>query len=159
MKKSVFVAGASGFIGIRVCNELLRKGYEVHAHGVFERRSPEPLIKKTVKAFIQGNLLDDKECSKLHKYLIRNSIDRIIFAAGAVNYHMDYATSRLYNVDIVKNFLEIAEKIHRKSKLKKLVFLGSVASRGFVLRGTSSPKLIDETSDLYRKGAFSILRC
>ncbi|MFH0976799.1 MAG: NAD-dependent epimerase/dehydratase family protein [Spirochaetota bacterium] len=152
MKKSVFVAGASGFIGIRVCNELIRKGYEVHAHGLVKPGAPEPLIKKSVKYFINGDLLNPKDCANVQKHLVKHSIDRIIYAAGSVNYKMDYQTSKLYNVDTVKNFLDIAEKIHAKKKLKKIVFLGSVASRGFLLPGKRSPKLIDETSDYYAKG-------
>jgi dihydroflavonol-4-reductase len=152
MKKSVFVAGASGFIGIRVCNELIRKGYEVHAHAFLKAGASEPFIKKSVMYFLNGDLLNPKDCTNVYKHLTKHSIDRIIYAAGAVNYHMDYQTSKLYNVDIVKNFLDIAEKVHSKNKLKKLVFLGSVASRGFVLPGARSPKLIDETSDFYTKG-------
>jgi dihydroflavonol-4-reductase len=152
MKKSVFVSGASGFIGIRVCNELVRKGYEVHAHAYLKAGAPEPLIKKSVKYFLNGDLLNPKDCTKVYNHLVKHSIGRIIFAAGAVNYHMDYPTSKRYNVDIVKNFLDIAEKAHLKNELKKLVFLGSVASRGFMIHGSHPPKLIDESSDYYAKG-------
>ncbi len=152
MAKSVFVAGASGFIGIRVCNELIRRGYEVHAHAYVKAGAPDPLIKKQVKYFLKGDLLNRKDCTKIYNHLLKNSIDRIIFSAGAVNYHMDYATSKRYNVDIVENFLEIAERMHSKLKLKKLVFLGSVASRGFISPGSGAPKLIDELSDHYAKG-------
>jgi dihydroflavonol-4-reductase len=152
MGKSVFVAGSSGFIGIRVCNELIRKGYEVHAHAYVKEGAPDPLIKKLVKYFLNGDLLNPKDCTKVHNHLMKHSIDRMIFAAGAVNYHMDYATSKRYNVDIVKNFLDIADKIHNKNKLKKLVFLGSVASRGFIFPGSRGPKLIDESGDYYAKG-------
>jgi dihydroflavonol-4-reductase len=152
MKKSVFVAGASGFIGIRICNELLRKGYEVHAHGLVKPGTPEPSIKQSVKSFISGDLLNVKDCDKVNKYLIKHSISHIIYAAGSVNYHMDYKTSKMYNVDTVKNFLEIAEKIHAKKQLKKIVFLGSVSSRGFLQHCDRSPKLIDELSDYHIKG-------
>jgi dihydroflavonol-4-reductase len=152
MKKSVFVAGASGFIGIRVCNELLRKDYDVHAHGLVKPGTPEPLIKQSVKSFISGDLLNVKDCDKVYKYLIKHSISHIIYAAGSVNYHMDYKTSKLYNVDTVKNFLGIAEKLHSKKQLKKIVFLGSVSSRGFLQHGARSPKLIDELSDYHING-------
>lgn len=152
MKKSVLVAGASGFIGIRVCNELIRKGYEVHGHAFVKAGAPGSLIKKSVNYFLNGDLLNPKDCTNVYKHLAKHSIDRIIFAAGLVNYHMDYETSKLYNVDIVKNFLEIAERMHAKKKLKKIVFLGSVASRGFLLPDARFPKLIDETSDYYTRG-------
>jgi dihydroflavonol-4-reductase len=152
MNESVFVAGASGFIGIRVCNELIRKGYEVHAHAYLKAGAPEPQLMKSVKHFLNGDLLNAKDCTKVYNHLVKHSIDRIIFAAGAVNYRMDYQTSKRYNVDIAKNFLDIAEMLYAKKQLKKMVFLGSVSSRGFLPPGSRSPMLIDESSDNYVRG-------
>jgi nucleoside-diphosphate-sugar epimerase len=61
MKKTVFLTGGTGRVGIRVLRLLLERGYEVHA--LIHNRKPEGISHENLK-LISGDLLDQEGLKK-----------------------------------------------------------------------------------------------
>ncbi len=151
MKEKIFIAGATGFIGIRVCSELFKKDYPVHA--LLRPGESDTAIREYIAATVEGDLLVEDHCGEIEAYLSKEKIPYMISLVGGVDYHQDHETSRRINVDTARNIISVAEKVFSKGILKKLVFGGSVASRGFFRSEGNPPRQITEETDEYRKGA------
>ncbi|MCP4136109.1 MAG: NAD-dependent epimerase/dehydratase family protein [bacterium] len=150
MAKKIFLFGATGYIGTRVCKELHHKGYEIYSF-VRQGSNREP-VKPYVKDFIEGNLGEEADRAKIIDYITGAKIPGLISMAGSVDYHQDYETSRKANVETTANIIEIAVKLRERKALKRMVFLGSVASRGFLREKPAPEAYITETTDYYHKG-------
>ncbi|MCU0848583.1 MAG: NAD-dependent epimerase/dehydratase family protein [Spirochaetes bacterium] len=150
MGKKVFVAGANGFIGARVCAGLAAGGYDVSA--LVLPGSDKGVISGLVRGFIEGDLLDPGGVSRIGRALTGDGTGLLISLAGSVDYHHDYETSKRFNVDTARGFMDIAVLLKKEGILKKTVFCGSVSSRGFFEREPEAGTLIDEGTDLYKKG-------
>ena len=151
--KRVGVFGGTGFLGIRICETLARQGYEIHA--LVRPTSDLGPVASFVSRTIKGNLLDAGDIPAICDTLAGADIGRIISCVGSVDYHQPYETARRLNVTTTENLLQIARRLHEAGRLTRLVFVGSVASRGFLNAEPGPGELISEVTDYY-KGGLSI---
>ena len=122
--EKVIVFGSTGFIGIRVCEELKSTGYEVYSY--VRPSSQTSAIAPLVKEFFTGSLDHRGFRENLVTEIQKRGIKKIIFMIGAVGYHLNYEQSRTVNLAPLSQVLEIARALHEKKALEKMVFLGSV---------------------------------
>jgi len=148
--RNVFVAGSAGFIGQRVCRMLRDQGYRVHAliFSDFEWERVDRYAEKCVK----GDLLLFSDNDSIQRYLRREKIPYVIFMVGSVDYRQDYDSSRRVNIDTARAMIDLCMPIYRTGILKRMVFLGSVASRGFINREPSEDEWINEKRSYYHRG-------
>ncbi len=150
MNKKVLVTGAAGYIGTRTCRKLHERGNSVHA--LVRPGEDYRTISGYVDSVVTGDLLVEKDCSDIESYAAAEGISLLVSLTGGVDYHQDYETSRRINVETVENCLCIAENLHGRKILKKMVQGGSVASRGFSPEGGDKLPPINEKEDRYIKG-------
>lgn len=150
MNEKVFVAGAAGFIGIRVCRRLQERGYRVYA--LLRPEEGHDIISEYIAGTVTGDLLSRDDCGKIESYLLQEKIPFIVSLVGGVDYHQDYETSRRINVETTENIAAIARKVSSEGILQKMVFGGSVASRGFYSGREKPVPLISEETDVWIKG-------
>lgn len=148
--KKVFVAGAAGFIGQRVCRLLAERDYQVHAH-IYSDMEWERVDRYAVKC-VKGDLLLFSDADSIGRYLRMENIPAVVYLVGSVDYRQEYALSRRINVDAVKAMLDQCGPLYRSGVLKKFIFGGSVASRGFMEEPLSEGETINEDRSYYRKG-------
>ncbi|KPA18215.1 NAD-dependent epimerase/dehydratase [Candidatus Magnetomorum sp. HK-1] len=146
MSQKVMIAGASGYIGTRVCKELFQKGYKVFA--LVRPETNKTSIEPWVMGYIDGDLQKRDCIEEIIETMKTEKISHIIASVGSVDYHQNYEVSRSINVETTKNIIEIALNIQSLGILKKLVLVGSVASRGFLANPPNSNNMIKESSDL-----------
>lgn len=128
---TVFVTGATGFIGTKLVNELVRKGLTVHA---LSRSSSNRsgLEHERIKV-VEGNILDLQSlergmdgCSQVYH-----------LAAYAKNWARDKSIFRTMNVDGMRNVFEAAKSIG----VKKVVFTSTI-----VVFGPTKPGVVGDES-------------
>ncbi len=150
MKKEVLIVGATGFIGIRVCEAFYHAGYTVCAM-VLPGEATDAIDEYADEIFT-GDLLVKDDCLRLETWIEEKKIPYMVSLVGGVDYHHDYETSRRINVETVESLAALAIVLYKKNILKKMVFGGSVAYRGFNAVRGSIHLLVNEQSDEYCKG-------
>jgi dihydroflavonol-4-reductase len=147
---TVLIAGATGFIGTRVCKNIHSQGYRVLA---FKRPTSDiSHIKPYVHTFITSNLLSASCIDEISNQLKSESIDYLISLVGEIDYHQAYELARKAHVDTTKAIIRLALHLQTNAGLKKMVFGGSVTSRGFMQSDVSPLNMINESSDYLEKG-------
>lgn len=148
--QKVFVAGSAGFIGQRVCRILAERGHHVHAliYSDIEWERVERFAVKCVK----GDLLLYSDIDSIQRYLRMEKIPWVVSLVGSVDYRQEYEASRRLNVDTAKAIVDICRPLYKTGILKKLVFGGSVASRGFLDEMPVESESINEDRSYYRRG-------
>ncbi|MBF0450172.1 MAG: NAD-dependent epimerase/dehydratase family protein [Candidatus Magnetomorum sp.] len=149
MSKKIMIAGASGYIGMRVCQNLYQKGYTVFA--LVRPETDVSSIAPWVKGYFYGDLQKRDSINDILDAISAENISHMISSVGSVNYHQSYEVSRGMNVETTQNIITIALQLQKRNILKKLVFIGSVASRGFLPYPLQPNEWITELSDYYVK--------
>jgi dihydroflavonol-4-reductase len=149
MKRNILIAGASGFLGSRVSALLKNEGCNIT---VFARNISEAShVAPHVDRFIQGDLSLESSINSLAEES-GPGISEALFLAGSVDYHQDYKSAYAGNVKTAENFTRIVGLLNRRSVLRRYLFVGSVASHGFLSREPSQEDYIEENTDYFRKG-------
>src|SRR3990172_11105902 len=127
---TIFVTGATGFIGTKLVNALLAKGHSVHALSRAQSNR-EGLMHERVR-LVQGDLLDRDSlrkgmegCSQVYH-----------LAAYAKNWSRDPSVFSKQNVEGMRNVCEVA----RSAGVPRLGF----SSNGRAVRPTSTPSLVTQ---------------
>ena len=149
MAQKVIVAGASGYIGSRICQALCQNGYKVIAF--VRSQSDKKTIDQWVTSYIEGDLQEKTCVPDIIDSIQKEKISYMIACVGAVNYHHHYDVSTSINVETTKNLIEITLALQQSDIFDKFIFIGSVASRGFLSLKPKPDAYIDETSDYYEK--------
>lgn len=135
----VFVTGATGFIGTKLVNELVRKGHTVHA---LSRSSSnrEGLNHDRIR-IVEGDILDRdslergmKGCSQVYH-----------LAAYAKNWARDKSIFYRMNVDGMRNVFEAA----KACKIKRVVFTSTIVAFGPTKRGVIGNEAMPRITDHY----------
>ena len=110
----IAVTGASGHIGLALCRELLKQGYQVAA--LYHQNVHH--LQKTGVDCIQGNILDKEDLSRLME-----GAQMVIHSAAQISIHGDPDGSVFrINTEGTKNVLEAAIQ----HGLKRMVHISSV---------------------------------
>ena len=130
------VTGASGMVGINVCNEILRNGHKLN---ILLREDVDYLDKLDCNKFY-GDL---NNINTLEKFC--EKCDVIIHSAAMISIGLD-SYDKVYDVNFVgtRNLIEASIK----EKVKKFIFISTV--NAFNKKPTD--KKFDETRELVRKG-------
>jgi dihydroflavonol-4-reductase len=148
--QKVFVAGAAGFIGQRVCRILSERGHQVHAL-IYSDIEWERVERHAVKC-VKGDLLLFSDIDSVQRYLRMEKIPWVVSLVGSVDYRQEYENARRANVDTAKAMVDICRPLYKSGILKKLVFGGSVASRGFLDEPPVESESINEDRSYYSRG-------
>jgi len=148
MPKKVLIAGASGYLGSRLCSEFYSRGYLTYALGRSDNN--KKILSNFIENFFVFDLQKKEQINKIVKKIKSENISNIIASVGSVDYHQSYELSKAINVETTKNIIEIALKLQKQEILNKLVFVGSVASRGFFYEAPTSSNFINESTDYYK---------
>ncbi|MBF0351659.1 MAG: NAD-dependent epimerase/dehydratase family protein [SAR324 cluster bacterium] len=143
MSSKIFIAGITGFLGSRTAKILHAHGYEVY--GMVRSGSQTDHVQKYIRETLTADLLIQEDLSRIKQFLLKHEIFQLIFAVGSVNYHHDYETARKHNVQTALNFMQLAEELHTQRKLHKIVGVGSVAARGFMLSKPAPAQYLTES--------------
>ncbi len=149
MKKNIIIAGASGFIGSRVTPLLKEKGYGITA--LVRDLSSAQHIVPYVDRFIETDLSRETGINSLTGYSGSELTDAL-FLAGSVDYHQDFDRAYAANVKTAENFTRIIGGQGGKKAVNRYLFVGSVASHGFLSHEPSPDEFINEDADYYRRG-------
>lgn len=147
---TALIAGATGFIGSRVCEKLHEKKFNIIA--LKRPASDISHIRQYVKKFVTTDLLSPSCLEDIRSQLKETPIDYMIAAAGAVDYHQDYASAVKSNVDTTRSVIQIGKYLQKQSGLEKLIFVSSVAARGFLDNAGKRARTINELSDFHCPG-------
>ena len=118
MKKTIFITGASGFIGSHLTEQLIKKGYAVKALVPYDINSSVGWLKniksKSLK-IIHGDICDEN-------FLYRNTknIDYIIHLAALISIPYSYESPKSFiksNIEGTYNILEVS----RRNNIKKVI--------------------------------------
>lgn len=125
-KKSVFITGASGFVGANVTRELLKRNYDVH---VLNRTKKLSWRLKDIKDFITIHNGDITDFKSLKKSLSKIQPDYIIHLAAYGAYHYQTELDKIIEVNIegTKNLLDASKDIPYKC----FINTGSSSEYGF----------------------------
>jgi dihydroflavonol-4-reductase len=149
MKRNILIAGASGFLGSRVAAILKKQGCHITA---FARNISEAEhIAPSVDRFIRGDLSLESSIDSLVEET-GTGIHEALFLAGSVDYHQEYESAYAGNVKTAENFTRMLGQLNRKSVIRRYLFVGSVASHGFLPHEPSEDEYIKEETDYYREG-------
>jgi len=142
MNEKVLITGASGFIGYHLVQAALLKGYEVHAA---VRPSSDITGLEKLSTGIQPPLVfvypDFSSVESLIPTLQKGNYSYIIHAAGATRAKNTEAYN-LVNADYTLHLAKAAQSVLR---LKRFVFMSSLAALGPVKYGAAQP--ITENSE------------
>lgn len=129
---TIFVTGATGFIGANLVKKLLQQGYEVHA--LVRKRSTHPFLHNLKIEQKEGDLFDIPP-SLLEKYC--EPCNAIIHLAAMISFNEKDSRS-LYEINVhgTKKILSAAEK-----QKKRIVYVSSGSTIG---KPSSEKKIIDE---------------
>ena len=117
---TIFVTGATGFIGTKLVNALLAKGYSVHALSR-AASNREGLMHERVR-LVQGDLLDRESLRKG----MEGCSQVFHLAAYAKNWSRDPSVFFRQNVDGMTNVLDAA----RDAGIKRVVFTSTIVVFG-----------------------------
>lgn len=148
--RNIFIAGAAGFIGQRVCRLLSEQGYRVHSL-IFSDIEWERVERYSAKC-IKGDLLLFSDTDSIQRYLRREKISSVIFMVGSVDYRQEYEASKRINIDTTRNMIEMCLPLYKSGLLHRFIYLGSVASRGFVEVEPPRDEWINEKRSYFRRG-------
>jgi len=128
-KKTVAVTGGSGFIGIKVIEELLKNGHRV----ISLQRSSQPLLE------IEWRYFDLSNSDSINKDLLFE-VDIVIHAAALVHdASASYELQDSCNFQATKNLFNLCVE----EEIEKFIFLSSVAVYGL----SSSSEIINVKSN------------
>jgi len=142
---TILLAGAGGYIGLRIAKVLKERGYRVAALDI-----RDDIPRELYDDFLQVDFTESTSIEKSIDFIKKNKCTGLICAVGLVDYKVNYELLYKINVETVKNILEIYRSTSHNFELHG-VFLGSVASRGF----SRTNDVINEDIDLYEKGISS----
>lgn len=128
---TVFVTGATGFIGTKLVNELVRMGHTVHA--LSRATSNRQGLDHERIRFVKGDITDKDSLRKG----MEGCTQSYHLAAYAKNWAKDPSVFRLHNLDGMKNVFDAA----REAGVRRTVFTSTI-----VVFGPTSPGVVgDET--------------
>lgn len=130
-KNTIFLTGATGYIGSHTWCELLEKGYEVIGFDNLSNSFEEVIesvgkISKKKPYFIHGDVRDTKLLSKIFS---ENDIDAVIHFAALKSVSESNENPLMY-YDVNLNGLISLIRVMEKHKLKNLVFSSSATVYG-----------------------------
>ena len=144
----IFITGSTGFIGLNLVNQLVKKKYQVTC---FVRKSSDisKLSKLNVK-IIYGDITDKESISKA----ISNQKIIIHLAALTSEFSDKYGSSRLINVFGTKNLLDIC----KERKVNRIIVLSSESTKREIKGNYAKTKY--EVDELVKNSGldFTILR-
>lgn len=149
MKRSILIAGASGFLGSRVTAILKNEGYRITA--IVRNISEAGHVAPHIERFLEGDLSLESSVSSFAEESV-SQISDALFLAGSVDYHQDFKSAYAANVKTAENFTRILGLLNRKGIIRRYLFVGSVASHGFLQRKPLKEEYIREETDYYREG-------
>ncbi|MBU0468975.1 MAG: NAD-dependent epimerase/dehydratase family protein [Candidatus Omnitrophica bacterium] len=132
---NVFVTGATGFIGRRLVDKLIKKGYQVTA--LVRRKDPDLPSRVNI---VEGDILN------INSYMSSQSnYDCLFHLAAYISFDPKDKDKIMHiNGDATVNLLYVA----KKWGIKKIVFVSSASTIGF---SDSKEVLIDETASYNTK--------
>ncbi len=135
----VFVTGATGFIGTKLVNELVRKGHTVHA---LSRSSSNRsgLEHERIKIRL-GDILDRESLEKG----MGGCTQVYHLAAYAKNWSRDKSVFRRMNIDGMRNVFEAA----KVAGIKRLVFTSTIVAFGPTKPGVTGDEKMPRITDHY----------
>lgn len=112
-KKTVFITGASGFVGANLVRALLKKKYDVH---IFTKSDKPSWRLKEIWSLVTNRKGDLTNISSIKKALSKTNPDYIIHLAayGAYHYQDDLEKIIQVNIEGTKNLLEASREIPYK---------------------------------------------
>jgi farnesol dehydrogenase len=122
---TIFVTGATGFIGTKLVNELVRQGHTVHAL-TRAASNREGLQHERIK-FVQGDIMNLDSLVQGMK----GCTYAFHLAAYAKNWARDKNIFYQYNVDGMKNVFEAA----RRNNIQRLVWTSTIVTFGPTRKG------------------------
>jgi nucleoside-diphosphate-sugar epimerase len=125
------VTGATGFLGINLCNELIKRGYEVNA--LYRSEAKAKFLKHKNINLFKGDITDIKS--------IENAVTGCDYIFHMAAYAQVWAknSDTFYKINYigVKNVLDIAEK----AGVKKVIITSTAG-----VFGPSNNKIVDENT-------------
>jgi len=116
----VFVTGATGFIGTKLVNELVRKGHTVHA--LSRSTSNRSGLDHDRIKIVEGDILDRKSLERG----MEGCVQVYHLAAYAKNWARDRSVFRSMNIDGMHNVFEAA----KSAGAKRVVFTSTIVAFG-----------------------------
>jgi dihydroflavonol-4-reductase len=149
MKRKILMAGATGFLGSRVSALLKNEGCHIttFARNISDAEHVAPYIDR----FIPGDLSQESSIGLLAEES-GTGISEAYFLAGSVDYHQEYESAYAANVKTAENFTRILGRLNRQSVIRRYLFVGSVASHGFLSHEPSVDEYIQEETDYHQEG-------
>lgn len=132
-QRSILVAGANGYIGLRLTIQLINLGYKVYALSRSSKRLDLPKEMKKKISFITGDLLDLDSFN-----LVEQEIDHAFYLVHSMN--DSFENFETMERKCAKNFLHIC----RAFKVKQLVYLGGISPKENSSRHLSSRLAVEE---------------
>lgn len=137
--EAVFVTGATGFIGTKLVNELVRRGYTVHA--LSRSKSNRTGLDHPRINIVQGDILDRDSlvramagCSQVYH-----------LAAYAKNWAPDKKVFFEQNVDGMKNVFDVA----KMAGVKRVVFTSTIVTFGPTVPGLIGDEAMPRITSKY----------
>ncbi|WLR43822.1 SDR family oxidoreductase [Bacillus carboniphilus] len=149
MKKSVFLTGATGFLGKRILNDLVTQGHHVYIlvrpkHG----RSPVSRIQELINpqyshlvTLVEGDLTQDGAGIKENQLgELMDQIDLFIHSAALVKFGNKYEDSHNeINVEGTRRAIEVAKKL----RIPQFYHVSTAYTTGEVMEAQEIPHSID----------------
>lgn len=115
--ESIFITGASGFIGSYFCRDLVKKKYK--AFGLMRRECDISIFEDFSPVLLNGDLSD---INLLYKYLTENNISIVVHAAAYVSDWGDKGIFYNTNVLGTENILEAC----KRAKIKSFIYISTI---------------------------------
>lgn len=121
MKKTAFVTGSNGFVGLNLCEELLQQNWRVLA--LHRKHSDISFLQRMPVELLEGDILDKESLM----CVLPDKADAVFHVAGNLTiWHKEFAKQTAINVDDTRNMVEVA--LNKLSK--RFIFTSSMASYG-----------------------------
>lgn len=141
-KKTAFVTGSNGFVGLNLCEELLAQNWDVLA--LHRNNSDVSYLKKMPVKLVEGDILDKESLLRT----VPRQVDAVFHVAGHISiWYKDFPKQTAINVDGTRNMIDVA--LARQAK--RFIFTSSMASYGLQAEPISetTPSLARELGDNY----------